>query len=56
MTFITHRHIVYTTIFLMSFQAAIAPESTEEITSITDGLGLCYLYIVTMESNFLHFS
>ena len=27
----------------MLFQAAIAPESTEEITSITDGLGLCYL-------------
>ena len=27
----------------MLFQAAIAPESTEEIKSITDGLGLCYL-------------
>jgi hypothetical protein len=27
----------------MLSQAAITPESTEEITSITDGLGLCYL-------------
>jgi hypothetical protein len=29
----------------MSFQAAIAPESTEEITSIMDGLGLCYMLL-----------